>query len=76
VEAVPDAAPAPAPVEPAPAAPPAHEVVAAAAEVLVAARTRGQIARAVVWNSMIAVAILLTIVTIALTIAGVLGAHF
>ena len=76
VEAVPDAAPAPAPVEPAPAARPADEVVAAAAEVLVAARTRGQIARAVVWNSMIAVAILLTIVTIALTIAGVLGAHF
>jgi hypothetical protein len=44
--------------------------------VLVPARTRGQIARAVVWNSMIAVAILLTIVTIGLTIAGVLGAHF
>ena len=82
VEAVPEAAPAPVPIPapvptaPAPATPPSDEVVAAAAEVLVAARTRRQIAAAVVWNSMIAVAILLTIVTIALTIAGILGAHF
>jgi hypothetical protein len=43
--------------------------------VLVAARTRGQIAAAVVWNSLIAIAILLTLVTIALTVAGILGAE-
>ena len=49
--------------------------IEAAAEVLVAKRTRGQIAAAVAWNSLIAIAILLTIATIALTIAGILGAH-
>jgi Putative zinc-finger len=49
--------------------------IAAAAEVLVAVRTRRQIAAAVVWNSMIAIAVLLTLATIALTIAGILGAH-
>jgi hypothetical protein len=58
-----------------PAAVPAEAEVAAAAEVLVAKRTRGQIAAAVVWNSLIALAILLTIATIALTIAGILGAE-
>ena len=81
VEAVPEAAPAPVPIPapvptaPAPATPPSDEVVAAAAEVLVAARTRRQIAAAVVWNSMIAIAIVLMLATIALTIAGILGAH-
>jgi hypothetical protein len=49
--------------------------IAAAAEVLVAARTRGQIAAAVAWNALIAIAILLTLATIALTIAGILGAE-
>jgi hypothetical protein len=60
----------------APAAPPAPtgEQIAAAAEVLVAARTRRQIAAAVVWNAMIAIAVILTLATIALTIAGILGA--
>jgi hypothetical protein len=60
----------------APAAPraPTGEQIAAAAEVLVAARTRRQIAAAVVWNAMIAIAVILTLATIALTIAGILGA--
>jgi hypothetical protein len=58
--------------EPAPM--PAEAAVAAAAEVRVAKRTGGQLARAIVWNSLIALAILLTIATIALTIAGILGA--
>jgi len=60
---------------PEPAAPDGQDVVTAAAEVLVAKRTRGQIAAAVAWNSLIAIAILLTIATIALAIAGILGAH-
>lgn len=63
----PDAVPAEAP------APPVDEI-AAAAEVLVTKRTRGQIAAAIAWNSLIALAILLTLATIALTIAGILGA--
>jgi hypothetical protein len=58
--------------EPAPV--PAEDEVAAAAEVLVAKRTRAQIAAAIAWNSLIALAILLTLATIALTIAGILGA--
>jgi hypothetical protein len=49
--------------------------MAGAAEVLVAKRTPGQIATAIVWNSLIALAILLTLATIALTIAGILGAQ-
>src|SRR5215213_5371942 len=49
--------------------------IAAAAEVLVAVRTRRQIAAAVAWNAMIALAILLTVATIALTVAGILGAE-
>jgi hypothetical protein len=65
----------PVPAEPAPATSPADEVVAAAAEVLVAARTRRQIAAAMAWNSLIALAVLLTLATIALTVAGILGAH-
>ncbi len=70
-----EAASAAVPVEPASAPPAREEIVAAAAEVLVAARTRRQIAAAVAWNSMVALAILLTLATIALTIAGILGAH-
>jgi hypothetical protein len=52
----------------------AIEQIAAAAEVLVAKRTRRQIATGVAWNSLIAIAIVLTIATIALAIAGILGA--
>jgi len=83
-EAVPAPAPpaptvaVPTPPEPSAAAPtvsaPDAEQIAAAAEVLVVARTRRQIATAVVWNSLIAIAILLTLATIALAIAGILGA--
>jgi hypothetical protein len=43
--------------------------------VLVAKRTRRQIAAGVAWNSLIAIAILLTLATIALAVAGILGAH-
>jgi hypothetical protein len=61
-------------VAPVPAESDVHEI-AAAAEVLVARRTRGQIAAGLAWNSLIAVAILLTIAVVVLTIAGILGAH-
>ena len=64
---------APEPEELTPAEPTTAEI-AAAAEVLVTVRTRRQIAAAVAWNSMIALAILLTLVTIGLTVAGILGA--
>jgi hypothetical protein len=71
-------APAPlveAPALPATPAPPTENEIAAAAEVLVTKRTRGQIAAAVVWNSMVAIALLLAIVTIAVAIVGILGGH-
>ena len=55
-------------------APTAAEI-AAAAEMLVTRRTRGQIAAAVVWNSMIAISILLALVTIAIVIVGITGGH-
>jgi len=55
--------------------PPTENEIAAAAEVLVTKRTRGQIAAAVVWNSMVAIALLLAIVTIAVAIIGILGGH-
>ena len=75
----PSSEPAEGPEPPAETAPsltaPAEDQVAAAAEVLVAKRTRGQIAAAVVWNSLIAIAILLTLAVIALTIAGITGAE-
>ena len=54
---------------------PTEAQIAAAAEVLVAARTRRQIAAAVAWNAMVALAVLLTLATIALTVAGILGAQ-
>ena len=54
--------------------PPAAEI-AAAAEVLVAVRTRRQIAAAVAWNALVALAILLAVAIIALTVAGILGAQ-
>jgi hypothetical protein len=56
-------------------APATENQIAAAAEVLVTKRTRGQIAAAVVWNSMIAISILLALVTIGVTIIGILGGH-
>jgi putative zinc finger protein len=68
-------------VGPAASEPAAQEVaptggqIAAAAEVLVAARTRRQIAAAVAWNALIAIAVLLTLAVIALTLAGILGAQ-
>jgi putative zinc finger protein len=55
---------------------PIEDHIAAAAEVLVTRRTRGQIAAGIVWNSMIAIAILLALVTIAVTIIGITGGHF
>ena len=67
-----------APAAPGPAAQevaPTGEQIAAAAEVLVAARTRRQIASAVAWNALIAIAVLLTLAVIALTVAGILGAQ-
>ena len=54
---------------------PANYDIAPAAEVLVAKRTRRQIATGLAWNSLIAIAILLTLATIALTIAGIVGSH-
>ena len=63
-----------APIHGTPAAP-TESQIAAAPEVLVTKRTRGQIAAAIVWNSMIAISILLTLVTIALTIIGITGGH-
>ena len=67
-----------APAAPEPAAQevaPTGDQIAAAAEVLVAARTRRQIAAAVAWNALIAIAVLLTLAVIALTVAGILGAQ-
>jgi len=57
-----------------PAAPSAAQV-AAAAEVLVTVRTRRQLAAAITWNAMVAIAVILTLASIALTIAGILGAE-
>ena len=56
-------------------APPSSGQVAAAAEVLVTARTRRRLAAAVTWNAMMAIALVLTIASIALIIAGILGAE-
>jgi Putative zinc-finger len=56
------------------AAPPSDQI-AAATEVLATARTRRQLAAAVTWNAMIAIALLLTIASIGLIIAGILGAQ-
>ena len=56
-------------------APPSADQIAAAAEVLVTARTRRQLAAAVTWNAMIAIALILTVAAIAVIIAGILGAQ-
>ena len=55
---------------------PAAKEIAAAAEVLVTVRTRRQLAAAVVWNAMIAIAVILTVASIVLVLAGALGVHF
>ena len=54
---------------------PTSEQIAAAAEVLVTVRTRRQLAAAVTWNAMIAIAVILTVASIVLIVAGALGAH-
>jgi hypothetical protein len=54
---------------------PTPEQIAAAAEVLVTARTRAQLAAAITWNAMIAIAVILMIASIALVVAGILGAQ-
>jgi putative zinc finger protein len=53
---------------------PTSDQIAAAAEVLIVARTRRQLAAAVTWNAMVAIAVILTLAAIALTLAGILGA--
>jgi hypothetical protein len=67
---------APAAGPPASVAPPSPDQIATAAEVLVTARTRRQLAAAVTWNAMIAIALILTLTAVALIIAGILGAQF
>jgi hypothetical protein len=61
-----------APASEAPAAP-SRDQIAAAAEVLMTARTRRQVAAAVTWNAMIAIALILSIAAIAVIIAGIVG---
>ncbi len=56
-------------------APPTADQIAAAAEVLVTVRTRRQLAAAVTWNAMVAIAVILTVASIVLIVAGALGAH-
>jgi putative zinc finger protein len=65
-----------APAELAQSAAPTSEQIAAAAEVLVTARTRRQLAAALTWNAMVAIAVILTVASIILIVAGALGAHF
>ena len=57
------------------AAGPTPDRIAAAAEVLVTERTRRQLAAAITWNAMVAIAVILTVASIILIIAGALGAH-
>jgi Putative zinc-finger len=65
---------APGPAAPGPAAP-SSDQIAAAAEVLVTVRSKRQLAGAITWNAMIAIAVLLTVASIVLIVAGALGAH-
>ena len=58
-----------------PVAAPTSDQIAAAAEVLVTVRTRRQLAAAISWNAMIAIAVILTVASIVLIVAGALGAH-
>jgi hypothetical protein len=62
------------PAAPGPVAPSPHQITAAA-EVLVTVRTKRQLAAAITWNGMIAIAVLLTVASIVLIVAGALGAH-
>jgi hypothetical protein len=57
------------------AAAPDSDQIGEAAEVLVTVRTRRQLAAALTWNAMIAIAVLLTVASIILIVAGALGAH-
>ena len=78
-----DAPPEGAPAQPAapaaeaaqPAAAPTADQIAAAAEVLATVRTRRQLAAAISWNALIAIAVILTVASIVLIVAGALGAH-
>jgi hypothetical protein len=54
---------------------PAPDEIAVAAEALVTSRTRRQLAATVTWNALVAIALLLTIASIALIVAGILGAE-
>ena len=54
---------------------PAPAEVAAAAQLLVAVRTRRQVAAAITWNALVVLAVLLALVTIGFTVAGILGAE-
>jgi hypothetical protein len=54
---------------------PSSDQITAAAEVLVTARTRRQLAAAITWNALIAIAVILTVASIVLIVAGALGAH-
>jgi hypothetical protein len=54
---------------------PTGDQIAAAADVLVAERTRRQIAATVAWNALIAMAILITLAAIALAIATLAGVN-
>ena len=56
-------------------APPSSDQIAAAAAALVTARTRRQVAAAVTWNAMVAIAVILAAASIALIVAGILGAE-
>jgi hypothetical protein len=71
----PDASAAPGPPSSAAPGTTSGDQIAAAAEVLVTARTRRQLAAAVTWNALVAIALILTIASIALIVAGILGAH-
>ena len=77
LEEIPSAteAPSPVPAQATGVAAPTSDQIAAAAEVLVTVRTRRQIAAAITWNAMIAIAVILTIASIVLIVAGVLGAE-
>ena len=56
-------------------APPSSDQIAAAAEALVTARTRRQVVAAVTWNAMVGIAVILAVASIALIVAGILGAE-
>ena len=71
----PGASAAPGPPSSAAPGPTSGDQIAAAAEVHVTTRTRRQLAAAITWNVLVAIALILTIASIALIVAGILGAH-